>query len=316
VVNVRLKLIAEAQGGVFGRGQALSSGYSADQIVRLLKDGRWQRIRRGQYAEKVDLDALQPWERARWDHRQQVHAVMNSLRPGSVAVSHQSAVVLHGLPIWGLDLSRVHVTRLDAQSGGVVAGVQHHLCKLQEDLLTVADGRSVTSVARSVFESACTASFEVAVVSIDAALREHDVSDDDIRRLLEMSEFWPGSTTARSALRFGNGLSESVGESRLRVFLHDQGLPEPILQAEFHDEHGFIGRVDFYFPAYNLVLEFDGLLKYVGGSPEVLIREKRREDRLRALGLTVVRIVWPDLDRPAHLAATIRQALTHTNQAA
>jgi very-short-patch-repair endonuclease len=89
-----------------------------------------------------------------------------------------------------------------------------------------------------------------------------------------------------------------------------------VLQAEFHDRDGFIGRVDFYFPAYNVVIEFDGLLKYGGGSPEVLIREKRREDRLRALGLTVVRTDWSDFDHPAHLAATIRQALARANQAA
>lgn len=315
-MNARLKLIAETQGGVFSRGQALASGCTHDQIVRYLRDGRWERIRRGQYAEKVDLAALHPWERVRWNHRQHVHAVMNSLRSGSVAVSHQSALVLHGLPIWGLDLSRVHVSRLDGQSGGVVAGVHHHLGKLTRDDLAVVAGRMATTVPRAVVESACTASFEVAVVSIDAALREYGMSDEDTDRLLELSRFWPGSSTARAALCFGSRRSESVGESRLRVLLHDYGLPEPVLQAEFHDRHGLIGRVDFHFPAYNLVLEFDGLLKYGGGSPEILVREKRREDRLRALGLTVARTVWSDFEHPAHLAATIRQALARANQAA
>lgn len=315
-MNAQLKLIAEAQGGVFSRTQALASGCTHDQIVRYLRDGRWERIRRGQYAEKVDLAALQPWERARWDHRQKVHAVMNSLRSGSVAVSHQSALLLHGLPIWGLDLNRVHISRLDGQSGGVVAGVQHHLGKLTDDDLAMVEGRMVTGVARAVAESACTTSFEVAVVSIDAALRAHGVSAADTDRLLELSRFWPGSATARAALCFGSRLSESVGESRLRVLLHEHGLPEPVLQAEFHDGDGLIGRVDFYFPAYDVVIEFDGLLKYGGGSPEVLIREKRREDRLRALGLTVVRTDWSDFDRPAHLAATIRQTLARASQAA
>lgn len=315
-VNARLKAIADKQGGVFSRSQALSSGCAADQIFRHLKDGRWIRIRRGQYAENVDLSALQTWERVRWKHRQEIHAVMNSLRSGSVAVSHQSSLVLHDLPVWGLGLDRVHVSRLDGLAGGVVAGVQHHVAKPTQDDLTVVAGRLATSASRAAVESACTASFEQAVVNIDAALRADNLGEEGVRRLLELIEFWPGSTTARAALRFGTKLSESVGESRLRVFLHEHGFPEPVLQVEFYDSHGLIGRVDFYFPAYNLVVEFDGLLKYGGGSPEVLIHEKRREDRLRARGVAVVRTDWTDFDRPDRLATTLRQAFAQAGKAA
>lgn len=231
------------------------------------------------------------------------------MRPGSVAVSHQSALVLHGLPIWGLDLSRVHVTRLDGRSGGVVAGVQHHLGVLTETDLGVVDGVLATSVARAAVESACTASFEVAVVGFDAALRAGRVAEDERRRLHSVTAFWPGSAGAREALRFGDGLSESVGESRLRVLMYEHGLPRPRLQTEYRDRHGLIGRVDFDFEGYDTVVEFDGALKYGGGSPQVLIREKRREDRLRALGLTVIRTDWSDLDHPAELAATLHRAL-------
>jgi hypothetical protein len=165
-------------------------------------------------------------------------------------------------------------------------------------------------------EFACTSSFEVAVVAVDAVLRTGGLAAHELELLVNRIEFWPGSTTARAAVRFGDGLSESVGESRLRVLLHAFGLPEPVLQAEFRDRDGLIGRVDFYFPEYRLVLEFDGALKYGDGSPDVLIREKRREDRLRALGLAVVRADWQDLEHPAQLAATIRQAFTRTGQAA
>jgi len=46
----------------------------------------------------------------------------------------------------------------------------------------------------------------------------------------------------------------------------------------------------------------------IAAAAEVLWQEKRREDRLRALGLEVVRIVWADLYRPEALAARVRQA--------
>ena len=57
-VNPKLKLLAEQQGGVFSRQQAISGGYTAKQVRSRLDDGRWVRIRHGQYAEQPDLSAL------------------------------------------------------------------------------------------------------------------------------------------------------------------------------------------------------------------------------------------------------------------
>lgn len=91
--------------------------------------------------------------------------------------------------------------------------------------------------------------------------------------------------------------------------MYEHGLPRPRLQTVFRDRFGLIGRVDFDFEEYEAVVEFDGALKYGGGSPEVLLREKRREDRLRALGRTVIRTDWSDLDHPAELAARILNVL-------
>jgi predicted transcriptional regulator of viral defense system len=307
-VNPQLKLVAERQGGVFSRAQAMSTGYTPGQIRRRLADGRWVRIRHGQYVERLDVSALPPWEQGRQDHCRTVHAVMNSWRSGAIAVSHQSALALHGLPLWGFDLGQVHVTRLDERSGGLIAGVRHHRGKLAAIDLAEVDGLVTTTVARAVFEAACTTSFEAAVVSVDAALREGALSADELARLLGVIEFWPGSATARAAVHFADARSESVGESRLRVLMHNYGLPTPELQVEFRDVDGLIGRVDFFVRPYQTVVEFDGRLKYGGAGADVLVHEKVREDRLRALGLQVVRAGWADFDRPHHLVAGIRQA--------
>jgi hypothetical protein len=307
-VNPKLKLLTARQGGVFSRGQAADCGYTPGQIHDRIADGRWERIRYGQYVEAVDLSHLTPWEQQSVRHRRLVHAVMNSMRPGSVAVSHQSALAMHGVPLWGPDFAEVQLSRLDRHRGGRIAGVRHHRGKLTAADLTVVSGLPVTTVPRALLETACTSSFESAVISADAVRRDHPVSEDDLQRLLEVTEFWPGSATARAALGFSNPLSESVGESRLRVLMQNHGLPAPMLQAVFTDSDGFIGRVDFYFPDQRTIVEFDGLLKYADGPRESLIQEKLREDRLRALGLQVVRITWADLDRPARIVARIRQA--------
>lgn len=89
----------------------------------------------------------------------------------------------------------------------------------------------------------------------------------------------------------------------------------PALQGRYSDRSGFIGRVDFDWPDHFTVGEFDGLAKYrdpglLGGADpaEVVIREKLREDRLRGLGLTVVRWTFADLRTRHGLCTLLRSA--------
>ena len=119
---------------------------------------------------------------------------------------------------------------------------------------------------------------------------------------------WHGSPAAAAAALFAKALSESVGESRLRVLMANQGLPTPELQVEIRGADGrLIGRVDFLLEGV-LVVEFDGAMKYGDGADAVLA-EKWREDRLRELGYGVLRISWADLDHPQETAARIWRAL-------
>jgi hypothetical protein len=70
-------------------------------------------IRRGAYVRRTVWDAMTPVQR----HFAKINAVVQSLEAPAV-VSHQSAVGVHGLPTWDLDLSLVHVTRGDLHSPG------------------------------------------------------------------------------------------------------------------------------------------------------------------------------------------------------
>ncbi|WP_405068681.1 type IV toxin-antitoxin system AbiEi family antitoxin domain-containing protein [Kribbella sp. NBC_01510] len=312
-MNPELKTVAGRQGGVVSRAQALHAGYTAEQIRERLADGRWERIRHGWYAERLDPSGLAPWDQQLLRHHRLVYAAMHSMDRGSAVVSHHSALVLHGVPVWRVDLTEVQLTRSSGFRSGLKAGVRHHRGLLEPADLTTVEGLAMTSVARALVETAGATSFESAVVSADAALRDPAVAAD-LPRLLEVTEFWPGGPTIRAVLAFADPLAESVGESRLRVLMRNEGLPSPVLQVVFEDADGFIARVDFYFPDHNTVVEFDGLLKYADGSRETLIREKVREDRLRALGLEVVRTTWIDLDHPARTALRIRQAFARSRR--
>lgn len=83
------------------------------------------------------------------------------------------------------------------------------------------------------------------------------------------------------------------------------------LQHPFYDADGLIGYADMYWQEWGVVGECDGLAKYRNRND--LISEKRREDRLRALGLVVVRWTWAELMHSPALVA--QRILTAVNRA-
>jgi hypothetical protein len=110
--------------------------------------------------------------------------------------------------------------------------------------------------------------------------------------------------TARAAVEFADGRSESVGESLSRVRMADAGLPPPELQLNVFGALGdWLARPDFCWEELGVLGEFDGRVKYLGTREEVaraVMQEKRREARLREMGWVVVRWEWADLgDLPA-----------------
>ncbi|MDP5227461.1 MULTISPECIES: type IV toxin-antitoxin system AbiEi family antitoxin domain-containing protein [Arthrobacter] len=118
-----------------------------------------------------------------------------------------------------------------------------------------------------------------------------------------------------AALAFADPGAFLPGESLSRVLMHRFDLPQPELQTRFTDRHGLIGYTDFHWKQWRMVGEFDGKEKYLkpeylnGRTPsEVVIAEKAREDRLRRLGLTVVRWIWRDLDHPDRLISLLQSA--------
>jgi hypothetical protein len=231
---------------------------------------------------------------------------------GEVVISHQSATLLYGLPSWGQNHEMVHLTRAAGRARSD-RSVQIHRSPLGPDDSCELDGLRLTVPARSIVETTCTSSYEVGVVLADAALRHGLVTKEQLVGTAKRFAHWPGSPAARASAEFADGASESVGESRLRVLLANEGLPPPQLQVEIRDAGGLlIGRVDFLL-LDRLILEFDGAQKYE--SARDLVAEKWREDRLRELGYSFVRIGWADLDRPGEIGRRLRQSLARPTAA-
>ena len=274
--------------------QLLGRGFSPDELRRLEQSGQLARVRRGAYATPVP-DAS-PEE----VHRLRVAAVLLQCSSG-VVVSHVSAAVLHGLPVWRQSLADVHLTRSRRGGGRVRAGVRLHTSPLPSADVVDLDGTPVTSLARTVLDLARLLPLDQAVAAGDAALRG-GLPVAAVVELLGGCRGWPGVGSARRAVGLLDGRSESAGESVSRVRMHEAGLPAPVPQYEVFDDRGrLVGRSDFGWEDQRVLGEFDGRIKYgrllePGRSvEEVVYREKLREDALRDLAWRMARWTWADL---------------------
>jgi hypothetical protein len=308
-MNLTLELLAAGRGGWFSRQDAIVAGYTDADLRRNVGAGRWLRLTRGGYAvSDPALEAMPPWERAVWRHVRTARAVCHRLADRAV-VSHQSALVLLGVRVSELDLRRVHVTRRTG-AGRSDDSVCQHAARPPVDTVFELDGVLTTVPARAVVETVRSTDHAVGVSVVDQALRLRLATPQQLTDALIPFARHSGIRTAERAVRFGDGRAESVGESHLRVQFAELGLPPPLLQAEIFDANGaLVGRVDFLFAQYGLIVEFDGAIKYGEGGAAALIAEKVREDRLRELGYHVVRVSWADLSEPLRLRARLRRAM-------
>ncbi len=290
------------------RRDALDEGWSDDELARLVRAGDLARLRRGAYIDGV----LSPPAADR--HRLLVRATLAGLRRPAV-VSHQSAAVLLGLPLWDVALDRVHVTRSPpawTDRSGVLCC---HVARLRDDEVIEVDDVPVTDPVRTALDLARSLRHEAAVVTLDAALHRGLLVHDALRTRLFDIAGTPGSRSAARAVAAADARSESVGESRSRVILARWTLAPTALQFEVRSPSGaVVGRTDFAWEEHRLVGEFDGRIKYGRllrpgqEAGDAVFAEKRREDAIRDEGWGVIRWVWADLSRPDRFAARVRQA--------
>lgn len=290
--------------GFLARPELLAEGYTDDDIRTLKRHFSLRTIGPGLYAAASYADLSHERQ-----HLIRCHA--SARRFGeNIAISHQSAALLHGAAVWGLDLQHVHVTRRDAGRGRRQAGVAHHVAELPDSEVTEIDGLLVTSPARTIWDICVSSSVEAGLVTADSMLNLGKVLKSDLIGLVLQYSSWRGSRRAKMTLSLADGLADSPGETRARLLLQRAGIPRPVLQYRVEDAAGrLIGISDFAWPEFRLLGEFDGMVKY--GRPEDLAKEKVREDRLRAQGWSMIRLVWADLASSQQQAtvARVREAL-------
>lgn len=264
------------------------------------------------------------WQAMSGDARFRVLVHAASARYPYVTLSHFSAAALWRLPIIGRWPPAAEAVAELATGGRSRDGLQRHAIGVP-DSVTYVDGARITNLARTVVDVAATATFSQAVAFADRALSAPDpraegiarppVVPSDLQAELELRPGMRSMARRRRVLEFADGRSGSAGETLSRVDMRALGFPDPELQVAYYDDDGLIGFTDFSWPEFGLVGEFDGFGKYLREDlragrtvAEVVIAEKRREDRLRAQVRRVARWGWAEARTPRLLEVLLRDA--------
>lgn len=274
----------------------------------------YAQVRRGQLVGVTTGAFL---SRSTWDslddrsrHRLRIETVLHTTSQ-PIVVSHASAAALWGLPWLGQWPTQVHGRRACGRPRSTVNLRLHTGPPALPDMI---GGIPVTPICETVIDLARTSAFEQAVVVADAALAGRAASTGrrlaaaDLAAAAQNLPLRQGSAKVRAVLEFADAASGSPGESLSRASMFQAGIALPVLQQAFAASEGRRWEVDFWWPEYGVIGEFDGRGKYLrpelmdGRSPgEVVFAEKRREDGLRALGHRVVRWGWAEASRPSVL---------------
>ena len=299
-------------------------GGSPGALRRAVANGELRRIHRGRYVREDDWSRL----RSEDQHLLLVLAVAPARRGGDVVASHDSAAVLHRLPLYRRRPAGVHIS--GPRTRGVVSQpspVLRHEVAVKPGDRTEIDGIPCTTLERTVYDVIRTTPRETAVAAADAALRL--VAWDDRTRTYSVAaaEEWRrglveriarsrgsrGIRQARWVAAFADGRAQLPGESVSRLYLDDLGFAPPRLQVPFPGPRGTTYAVDFGLDDAGAWGEFDGTGKYFDPAMlrarttrEAFLREKEREDWIRGRsGRPLVRWGTPHI----HSAVALRRRL-------
>jgi len=258
------------------------AGSDFDRIRPKVRAGEVVRLLRGVYYPADAWERETPRER----HLTIARAVV-LLRSRRIVFSHRTAAVVWGLPLLGDPPESVHAVSRRAGGGRSDDRLVRHCTDIPPQTATI-DGLEVTELGRTAIDIARSSRFGEAVMIADAVLTRGVGVHELARELPEPGA--RGVKRAREVVAFADARSGSPLESLSRASIFEAGLSAPELQHEFRDSDGRM-VVDFWWPRYGVVGEFDGKVKYLderyrGGRAleQVLIDEKWREVRLRRQG--------------------------------
>jgi very-short-patch-repair endonuclease len=272
----------------------LAAGISNGAIGRGVAAGRLQRLHPGVYA--VGHTALPPL----------AAETAALLACGTHAVlSHHTAAGLWEIRPPPQPGSEVHVS-VAGHNPGQLSGLRIRRTRsLTRAEIRKHQGLPLTSPARTLLDLAEDLSERELERALDEALVRRLLRERELERALGRANGRHGAPllTAVLARRAGPTLTRSQAEEKCLALIRDAQLPEPEVNVRVH---GY--EVDFYWRQSGLVLEIDGYAFH--GTRAAFERDRRKDAKLRAAGIAVLRATWRQLEDESHAVVVwLAQAL-------
>jgi very-short-patch-repair endonuclease len=278
--------------------QLRSQGTPKSDILRMRKAAH--KIRRGTYTD----DPEGPWE----IYRLRCLAVGRAIR-GAVLAGPSAAVV------WGL------ATVDDPPDFVYIRGVTPG--RYGEDVKVISGGtpettvhrnEAVTTVAWTIVDCARVLTKRDALILADCALHRRWCSLDALREAAGSLGRAKGIARVRWVMANADPNSESPGETWLRMIVAEAGYA---VRSQVRITKGdFRARVDLVIDGTNVILEFDGLIKYnetdEGAARQAIVDERRRQADLELMGYRVVRFIWEQLHELESTIARVELAVSRS----
>jgi very-short-patch-repair endonuclease len=290
---VRARLPPQLATSPFRGSDAISGGLLTPAMLR----GRsWQRLFPDVYLHRD----------VAMDHRTWCTAV-GLILPPDAAIGGLSAAFL-----WGVDLLApdAPVSVLTKRTAWMFRHerVRTHYSAIDDGDLTSWDGSMVSSPERTAFDLGRRLGRAGGLMVLDGLAHSGVADLGVVAELASRRYWWPGIPKLNELLRIADPRTESPMESRLRLLLHDAGLPQGRPQFEIRNVRGLlIGRVDLGWPAARLAVEYEGDHHR---ERDQFRRDIDRVNALRMAGWTVLRLTADDvLRRPDRTVAMVAAEL-------
>jgi hypothetical protein len=212
--------------------------------------------------------------------------------------THITAARLWGMPLpeWEPD-EPLHVSTRAPMRSPRVQGVVGHQVEDSRVRVEMRHGLPVTDAESTWLRLSTRLSHYALVAAGDYLVRTPRFADDDARPYTTIEQLAARSVTfrgrgrrdaCRAVERIRIGV-DSPRETRLRLLLVDNGLPEPLTEVEILDGDGeSVAWVDMFYPGLGLAVEYDGQQHRT--SDKQYSRDIVRVDAIRSLGLDIARV--------------------------
>ena len=285
--------LAARQLGVVTRGQLLEHGVTAAAVDGRVKARRLRPVHRGVY---VAGPVLAP-------HAREMAAVL-ACGPRS-RLSHRNAGGLWQLITAPGESAPVEVSVAQGDRGHRPNIRVYRVSSWNENDVTILEGIPITSVCRTLCDLATVLGERELERALARADRMRLLDHDLLLAMTTQRARRTGTPVLRRLLRSETGpaWTRSEAEERFLALIRRAQLPLPETNVPMVD-----CEVDFFWRQQRLVVEVDGFAFH--SSQRMFESDRRRDARLTAMGLRVMRVTWRQIMKePEATLARVVQAL-------